>query len=150
MSLRIALPVLLRQPDHRAHDQLLRPLHFVDQPRRLDARQLGAGGAVDVERRVRMALKERRRDFDVDLAFDGALHDGRLVLAGRDDRDLARVENRRDAHRDRFARHVLLAEEVGGRVAARHGVERDERVRLSAPEPGSLKPMWPVLPMPRI
>ena len=24
------------------------------------------------------------------------------------------------------------------------------RVRLSAPEPGSLKPMWPVLPMPRI
>ena len=24
------------------------------------------------------------------------------------------------------------------------------RVRLSAPDPGSLKPMWPVLPMPRI
>ena len=26
----------LRQPDHGAHDQVLRPLHFVEQPRRLD------------------------------------------------------------------------------------------------------------------
>ena len=43
------------------------------QPRRLDARQLGARGAIDVERRVRMALQERRRDLDVDVAFDRAL-----------------------------------------------------------------------------
>ena len=101
-------------------------MHLVDQPRRLDARQLGAGGAIDVERRVRMPLEERRRDLDVDLAFDGALDDARLVLAGRDDRDLTRVENRRDAHRHRLARHVLLAEEIGRGVAPRHGVERDE------------------------
>ena len=67
--------VLLRQPDHRADHQLLRPLHLVEQPRRLDARQLGGRGAVDVERGVRVPLEERRGDFEVDLAFDGALDD---------------------------------------------------------------------------
>ena len=80
-----------------------------------------------------MTLQKRRRDLDVDLAFDRALDDARLVLAGRDDRDLARVENRRDAHRDRFARNVLLAEEIGRGVAPRDGVERHEpRATLGA------------------
>ena len=73
-----------------------------------------------------MALEERRGDLEVDLAFDGALDDARLVLAGGDDRDLARLENRRDAHRDRFLRDELFAEEVGRGVATRHGVEMHE------------------------
>jgi hypothetical protein len=71
-------------------------------------------------------LEERRSDLEVDLALDGAPDDRRLVLAGGDDHDLARGEDRRDAHRHRLARHVLLAEEVGGRVEARDVVEVDD------------------------
>ena len=73
-----------------------------------------------------MPLQERRGHLDVDVAFDGALHDARLVFARGDDRDFARVENRRHAHRDGFARHVFLAEEIGRCVSARHRVERDQ------------------------
>src|SRR6185312_3545030 len=83
-------------------------------------------GAIEVERRVRVRLEEGRRHLDVDVALDGAANDARLVLAGSDDRDLARVENGGDAHRYRLARHELFAEEVGCRVLARHGVERHE------------------------
>src|SRR4029079_424323 len=73
-----------------------------------------------------VTLEKRRRDLDVDLAFDGALNDARFVLAGGDDRALARVANCRAAHRHRLARHELLAEEVGGGVLARDRIERDE------------------------
>src|SRR5262249_5180281 len=79
-----------------------------------------------VERRVGVPLEECRGDLDVDVTLDGALDDTGLVLTRRNDRDLSRIENRRDAHRDRFARHVLLAEEIGCRVATRDGIERDE------------------------
>ena len=55
--------------------------------------------------------------------------------------DLAGLEDRGDAHRDRLARHVLLAEEVGRGVLAGHQVEGDEpgaalepRARLVEPD----------------
>ena len=40
--------------------------------------------------------------------------------------DLARLEDRRHAHRDRFAGDVLLAEEIGRGVPPGHQVERDQ------------------------
>ncbi len=85
-----------------------------------------AAAKVHVERRVAVPLQERRGHLDVDLAFDRAADDARLVLASGQDRDLARIHDGGDAHGDRLARHVLLAEEVGGRVASRDRVERHE------------------------
>ena len=82
--------------------------------------------AVDEEGGVRVPLKERRRHLEVDLSLDGAAHDRRLVLARREDRDLARLENRGDTHRDRFLRHELLAEEVGRGISARDRIEVHE------------------------
>ena len=117
---------LLRQPDHGANLQVFGPLHFVEQPRRGDAREVGTRGAIDVERRLGMALEERRGDLEVDLALDRPLDDARLVLAGGEQRDLARLEDRRDAHRHRFLRDELLAEEIRRGIATRHGVEMHE------------------------
>ena len=71
-----------------------------------------------------MTLEERGRDLVVYLALDGAAHDRGLVLAGGEDEDLARLEDRGHPHGERFARHVLLTEEVGGRVLPGHQVER--------------------------
>ena len=81
--------------------------------------------------------------------LDGFGDDRRLVLAERQHDDLPRFENRADAHRDRPPRHVLLAEEIAGRVDPRDAVERDQPRAALLPEPGSLKPMCPVRPMPR-
>src|SRR5215218_5695278 len=90
---------LLREPDDRAQLQRFGPLHLVQQPWRRDTGQVRARGGVDVERRVGMALEKRRRDLEVDLTLDRALDDARLVLAGREQGDLARLEDRRHTHR---------------------------------------------------
>ena len=103
-----------------------RPVHGAEEPGRRLARERRRGGAVDVEGGVRMALEERGRDLVVHLALDRPTHDGGLVLAGREDEDLAGLEDRGDAHRERLARDVLLAEEIGRRVLPGHQVERDE------------------------
>src|SRR5688500_4967500 len=79
-----------------------------------------------MERRRPMALEERRRDLKVNLALHRAPDDQRLVLAGGEDRNLPRIEDRGHAHRDRLTRHILLAKEIGGSVASRDRVERDE------------------------
>ncbi len=90
-----------------------------------NAREIGGRRRIDVEHRVRMLLEIGRRDVRVRLAFHRALDDRGLVLARCDERDLSRLHDRRYTHRDRFGRHVVLAEEIGGGVAARDGVERD-------------------------
>jgi len=59
-----------------------------------------------------------------------------LVLARRDQRDLPRLEDGRDPHRDRLARHVVFAEKVRRGVFAGERVERDQAVRDSDEEPG--------------
>jgi hypothetical protein len=117
------LACLLREPHHGAHGERRRPLHFVEQPRRREPREIGGRGAIDVERRVRMLLQKSRRDLDIDFTLDGTLDDACLMLPGRKDNDLARVENRRDPHRERLTRNVLLAEEIGCGILARHVVE---------------------------
>ena len=48
------------------------------------------------------------------------------MLARRDQRDLPRFEDRGHPHRDRLARHILLAEKIRRGVFARERVERDE------------------------
>ena len=73
-----------------------------------------------------------------------------LVFAEAQQDDLPGRQDRAHAHGDRPARHVLLAEEIAGRVDPRYAVQVIRRVRLSRAEPGSLKPMWPVRPMPSI
>ena len=128
-----ALPRLLGEPEHRLHLELGRPLDLSDQPRRPDARELSGRGRVQVDGRVRVLLQVRRGDVRVDVPFDRAADDPGLVLAGRDQRDLPRLEDRRDAHRDRLGRHVLLAEEVGRGVLARDRVQVDEPRARAAP-----------------
>src|SRR5689334_6932876 len=124
---------LLGQPDDGANRQLRRPLDFIDEPRRGNARELGAGRAVDVERGIWMALQERCSHLDVDVALDGAPDDAGLVLACGENGDLSRIDDGRDAHRDRFARHELFPEEISCRVATRDRVERhDSRSTIRA------------------
>ena len=82
--------------------------------------------AIEVERGVRVALQEGRGDLVVHLALDGAAHDRGLVLAGGEDEDLARLEDGGDAHGERLAGDVLLAEEVGRGVLPGHQVEGDQ------------------------
>ena len=127
MSLRIAFSGLVREPDDRADHQLAASTRTAPSSQGVAiAGEVGGRRAIDVERGVRVALQERRRDLVVDLALDRPADDRGLVLAGGEDHDLARLEDRGDAHRDRFARHVLLAEEVGGGVLARDRVEGDQ------------------------
>jgi hypothetical protein len=76
-------------------------------------------------------LQIRRGHIRVELALDGTAHDRRLVLAGGDERDLACLHDRGDAHRYRLGRDVVFSEEVAGRITPRHGVERDSpRARI--------------------
>ena len=88
-----------------------------------------------------MSLEEGGGHLVVHLTLDRAPDDGRLVLPGGENEDLAGVENRGDAHRDRLARNILLAEEVRGRIHPRHEVQGDEpgaavetRARLVEPD----------------
>ena len=117
---------LLGQPDDGALGGLGRPLDALDQPRRLLTRELRGGRAVDVDRRVAVELEVGRRDLRVGRLLDGLAHDGRLVLAGRDQDDLAGVQDGANAHRDRLAGDVLLFEEVRRGVLSRDLVEDDQ------------------------
>ena len=72
------------------------------------------------------------------------------MLAEGEEADLAGFEDSADAHGDGFVRDVFFAEEVAGGVLAGYGVEVDLAVRQSRLQPGSLKPMCPERPMPRI
>ena len=93
---------------------------------RRDGRQLAGRRLVEEEGGVGMLLQEAGGDGVGDRPLDGPLHDRRLVLAEGQEHDLAGVEDGADAHRQGLVRHVLLAEETAGRVAARHRVERDQ------------------------
>ncbi len=122
---------LLGEPHDGALGHRRRPLDVLEHPGRRDARQLAGRREIEIDGAVGVPLQERGGDVGLDLTLDGALHDRRLVLARRDQRDLARLEDRRDPHRDRLARHVVFAEEVGGRILAGDRVEGDEpRTRI--------------------
>src|SRR5256886_10952081 len=60
------------------------------------------------------------------FALDGARDDVGLMLAGGDQRDLPCLEDGGDPHRDRFPRHIVLAEEVPRRILPGHRVERHQ------------------------
>ena len=92
-----------------------------------------------------MALQERRGDVGGDLALDRTRDDPRLVFAGRQEGDLPGVENRGDAHRDRLARDVLDAEEIGRGVPARQRVERDDARPRRRIRPGLVEADMPRL-----
>jgi hypothetical protein len=96
-----------------------------------------------------VALQEGGGDLAVHLALDGAADDGRLVLAGREDGDLAAA---------RIVATPIVTASRGTLSSPKKSAEASRRVtasrwttrvRLSSPDPGSLKPMCPVLPMPR-
>ncbi len=118
---------LQAQPDDRPADQGRRPVDRPDEPRagRPAVRSRGRW-LIEQERRVGMLLQEAGGDRVGHRPLDGLLHDRRLVLAEGHEHDLAGVEDGADAHGQRLVRHVLLAEEIAGRVAARHRVERDQ------------------------
>ncbi len=116
----------LADPHHRLDLAPARPVDLAQQPRRLPAGQFGGGRDVEMNGGVRMLLQVGRGDRTVDVALHRPTHDRRLVLAGRDQRDLARLEDGRDPHRDRLGGDVLGAEEVGGGGAACDRVERDQ------------------------
>ena len=108
---------LAGEPDHGLANQLLVPLDAARAARAMRWRVSASAAASSSTTCAlgcsckKLAAIDRR-----DLAFDGLGDDRRLVLAERQHDDLPRVENRADAHRDRPPRHVLLAEEVAGRV----------------------------------
>ena len=93
-----------------------------------------------------MVLEKRRRDLDVDLTLDGALNDRCLVLARRQNRDLAGLENRRDAHRHGLTRNEIFAEEIRRGIASRDRVQHDESSPTLGPGPGLVEPDVPRLP----
>ena len=93
--------------------------------------QLRCGGRIQVDGRIRVLLEKRGCDVRVDIPLDRALDDERLVLAGGDEGDLLRLEDRRDPHGDGLGGDVLLAEEIGRCILAGDGVEPDQaRARL--------------------
>ncbi len=124
---------LLAEPGHRLDLTLARPLDLADQPGRLDPRQLGRGRRVQVDRHVGLPLQIGGRDIGIDRALDRTLHDLRLVLTGGHQHDLASLQDRAHAHRDRLHRHVVFSEEIAGGVATRERVEKNEaRARAGA------------------
>ena len=121
------LAAAFREPHDGALDHRGRPVDTALQhPGCLDPGQLGGGGQVEVDGDAGVALQERRGDVGGDFPFDRTRDDRRLVFAGRQQGDLPGVENRGNAHRDRLARDVFDAEEIGRGVLARQGVERDD------------------------
>src|SRR5207248_9603436 len=76
--------------------------------------------------RVVMLLEEAGGDRLGGQILAGLLDDAGLALAEGQDEDLAGVEDVADAHGQGLDRHVLLAEEAGGGVAAGHRVERHQ------------------------
>jgi hypothetical protein len=122
-ELQDGLPGPLGQPHRRPLRQFGRPGDAAEHPRGLDAGQLGRGREVQVRGGVGVALQEGGGYVLGDLTLHGAGDDGRLVLPSREQGDLAGLEDSRDAHGDRLARHVVLAEEIRGRILAGHGVE---------------------------
>ncbi len=115
-----------RQPDHCADSHVVVPLDFMQQPGRGNPGEFRRRGPVDVESRTGVLLEVGRCHLPVDLALDRPAHDGRLVLAGGEDGDLARFHDGGDTHGDRLPRHVVLAKEVGRGVLPGDGVERDQ------------------------
>src|SRR4051812_2843495 len=98
----------LSEPDYRIDLTRTRPFDFTDDPRRSDTGEIRGGREIDVEDGVRVLLEVGSGDIWIGLALDGAPDDGRLVLAGGDESDLARLHDARDAHGDRFGRDVVL------------------------------------------
>ena len=118
---------LQAQPDDGPADQLRRPVDRPELPRPLDGGQLGRRRPASRRNgRVGVLLQEAGGDRVGRRPLDGLVHDRRLVLAEGQQDDLAGVEDGADAHRQGLVRHVLLAEEAAGGVAARHRVERDQ------------------------
>ena len=92
-----------------------------------------------------MTLQECGSHIAVDLTFDGAFDNARLVFAGGENRDLARGKNGGDAHRDRLARYVWLAEEIGGSIATRDVIEVDRTGETGFARAGFVKANVPRL-----
>ena len=126
-SLSRALPTLQAQPDDRPANQGRRPV-APGRPPRAGARRSGRRPPAWSSRKVVSGCFCRKLAAmaSVISPFDGPLHDRRLVLAEGHDDDLAGLEDGADAHGQGLVRHVLLAEEAAGGVAARHRIERDQ------------------------
>ena len=115
----------LAQPDDGIDLTLAVPFYFPNHPRGANAGQVRCRCEVDVEHGVGMLLEVGRRNVGIRLPLDGAFDYCRLMLAGRDERDLTRLHDRGNAHRDRFRGHVVFTEEIPRRIAASDGVERN-------------------------
>ncbi len=70
------------------------------------------------------------------------------MLAGGDQRDLPRLEDGGDPHRDRFPRHVVLAEEVRRCILPGHRVERHQAGPLVGRRAWLVEADVPALPDP--
>ena len=76
----------------------------------------------------------------------------RLGLARREQHDRARVQDRRHPHRERLGRHACSASPPKSAALLRRvsGLSVTRCVRDWSSRAGSLNPMWPLVPMPRI
>jgi len=110
-------------------------------------RELRGGGAIEEKRYVGMKLQRRSGNGAGDGTFDGFGDGSGFGGAGGEQKNFARLENRADAHGDGAARALFAGGEEFGVVVERFATQDFEpRSRL---EVGSLKPMWPLRPMPR-
>src|SRR5690606_21683648 len=142
------LAELLGEPDDGALRHQRVPLDLLDEPRCLLARQLAGCGPIQIERRISVPLEVGSRDSSLGLLLHGLLADQLLVLTGSQKDHLARIEDGAHSHCDGLAGHVFFAKEIAGRILRVISSSTMSRVRVSGPEPGSLKPMWPLRPMP--
>ena len=150
-QLQQALADLQAQPDDRPADQVRRPVDRADDPRHADRRQLAGGRLIEDERRVGVLLQEAGGDRLGHVLLDGLAHDRGLVLAEGHDDDLAGA-SRMVPTPMVMAWCGTFSSPKKSPAASRRvtGSSVTRRVRLWRVEPGSLKPMWPVRPMPRI
>jgi hypothetical protein len=77
--------------------------------------QARGGRAVAQDGQARMATQHRGRLVRSDRPLECRMQRLRLVVAGDDEQELARGEQRAQPHGQRFARHAVGAAEVAGR-----------------------------------
>ena len=92
--------------------------------------------------------RDRRSGFPPPAALDRGRQDAGLVRPVGQQHDPPGLEDRADAHRDGVHRHVLAALEEPGVVVDRLPGQGLEPRRDPSELAGSLKAMWPSVPMP--
>ena len=110
--------------------------------------QLGSRRFISNDDSVRMKLQRAGGATRRDRTFDAIRHCICLPLACRQENTPLRFKNCPHAHREGIARHAFGCTPIDPISVS--SVRTTKRVRDANDELGSLNPMWPFLPMPKI